>query len=283
LIAQAVYSEFVYGGHLLAIGTASIAGTVALMMGKTPAPDLLVMAYLFTYGAYTVNRFSESEQDEVSHPQRTAHLRKRQRYLPEIAAAYFGVGYLLALARNVYFFLALLVPLALSILYSIGSSKMKRVTGSRRLKDQLLVKNLAISFGWSLIPFLVGLYYLETPTLLVLMAPFIFLRLMVNTVFFDVRDVEADELYGTRTIPSVYGQRTTNRVLTGFDLLSLGYIVAAVGLSLLPTYSIGLTVFPFYSLGYRGLSKRVDANTIRDLVADGEYILWMPVVLLGRI
>ena len=86
--ANAIYNEFVYGGHLLALGTASIAGSAALVLGRLPTLDLAAMAYLFTNGAYTINRASEADQDEVSHPQRTAYLRRRRAYLPAIAAAY---------------------------------------------------------------------------------------------------------------------------------------------------------------------------------------------------
>ena len=281
--AQAVYSEFVYGGHLLALGTASIAGTTALIMGRIPSLSLLVMAYLFTNGAYTMNRLSETEQDEISHPKRTAFIRKRQRFLPAIAAFCFVLGYILALARNFYFFAALLIPLALSFLYSVGSSGLRRVTGAGRFKESFLVKNLVISFAWSLIPFLVGLYYLQIPLALVLLSPFIFLRLMVNTVFFDVRDVEADKLYGTKTLPTALGEKSTGRILAVLDLVSLGYMISIVLLSLLPNYALALAVFPLYSLAYRARAKDLDPNTIRDLVADGEYIMWMPVVLLAKI
>ena len=279
----AVYDEFIYGGHLLALGTASIAGTAALVLGKFPSLDLAVMAYLFTMGAYTINRATEAEQDAVSQPQRTAFVQKRKKFLPAIVVGCFLVGYLLALERNLYFFFALLVPLVLSVLYSVGSSKMKKVIGSRRLKDGLLVKNIVISFGWSLIPLLVGLYYLDFSLALALLAPFIFMRLMVNTIFFDVRDVDADRMYGTRTIPSVFGQRVTNHALTGLDLASLAYILTVVAFSLIPAYALALAAFPFYSLAYRTASRSSDSNTIRDLVADGEYVMWMPVILLGKI
>ena len=283
MILQAVYDELVYGGHLLALGTASIACAVALVAGLSPTIPLALMAYLFTYGAYTVNRATEKEQDEISHPERTAYLNKRRRFLPAIAVACFLVGYVLAFGQNLYFFFALIVPLVLSILYSVRSRGVQRITGTRRLKDGLLVKNLVISFGWSLIPFLVGLYYLQVPEALVLLSPFIFMRLMENTIFFDIRDVPADVRYGTRTVPAVFGEKVTSRVLNLVDSLSIIYLVAAVILRLLPGVALPLVVFPLYSFCYRLLLRRANENVVRDLMADGEYILWMPVILLGKI
>lgn len=283
MIGRAVYDELVYGGHLLALGTASIASTAALVMGREPTVELALMAYLFTYGAYTINRVIEADQDRVSHPERTAYLDRRRRILPAIAVCCFGLGYILAYERNLYFLGALVLPLVLAVLYSVGSDKMKRITGTRRLKEGLLVKNVVISFGWSLIPFLVGLYYLAAPVSLFALAPFIFMRLMENTIFFDERDVKGDAQYGTRTIPSTFGEKTAGRVMLGFDVLSAVYIGAAAALSLLPSFALLLLVFPVYSVVYRHLANGSNANLMRDLVADGEYILWMPVILLGKI
>ena len=280
---KSAYNELVFGGHLLSLGTASIAGAAALVLGKSPSLTLLVMAYLFSNGAYTLNRASEADQDSISSPERTAYLSGRRRFLPAIAGSYFLAGYLLAFFSGTVFFLALLVPLALAILYSVSSSKMVRVVGARRLKDRLLLKNVAISFGWSLIPLLVGLYYQMIPLSLLLLSPFIFLRLMTNTIFFDERDVEADQAYGTRTIPSTYGAAVSNRIMSVIDVCSLTYIVAVVALALVPAFSMALAVFPFYSFAYRFAAKSANGDALRDLVADGEYVLWMPVIFLGKI
>jgi 4-hydroxybenzoate polyprenyltransferase len=280
---NSIYKELVYGGHLLSLGTASIAATAALILGRMPTLDLLVMAYLFSNGAYTLNRASEVEQDNVSHPARTDYLRSRAKLLPFIAGLYFLVGYSLAFFRNLYFFGALLLPLVLSLLYSFGSKRFTKVVGSGRLKEKLLIKNLAISFGWSLIPLLVGLYYLQLGLPLLLLSPFIFLRLMVNTIFFDVRDVQADAMYGTGTIPAVYGISTAGNVMWILDGASLAYIVLVTIAGMVPSYAITLAVFPLYSSLYRLVSRVSDQNLIRDLVADGEYLLWGPVVFLGKI
>ena len=202
---SAVYRELVFGGHLLAIGTASMAASASLLIGELPPWDLLLMAYLFSLGAYTINRLSDFEEDRVSHPERTAFLQGRKGSLLWIAAGCFALGYSLALLRNFVFFGALLLPLFLALVYSLGSGSLKRVFGISRLKEGLVVKNVAISFGWSLVPVLVGLYYLELPLAVFALMPFIFLRLMVNTIFFDQRDVEADKAIGEASLHAKLG------------------------------------------------------------------------------
>lgn len=278
-----VYKELVYGGHLLALGTSSMAATVALVLGKVPSWDLLLMAYLFTLGAYSINRFSDFEEDASSHPERTAYLQGRRKWFREIVAVCFGVGYLLALLRNPVFFTALLLPLLLAMVYSVGLGRVQGV-GKVRLKNALLVKNLTISFGWSLVPILVGLYYLSIPAAILSLSPFIFLRIMENTIFFDQRDMQADASYGVKTLPVRLGLARSSRVMDVVDLLSGLYLVAIVAVGVVPLFALALLVFVPYSFAYRAYARSGrHKDSVRDLAADGEYLLWGLVTYIGQL
>ena len=285
LLSNPILRELVYGGPLLALGTASIAVSSALLLGVTPSILLLVMAYLFSYGAYMLNRGSEVVQDGISNPVRTDFLQGRSKYLNAISGASFGVGYLIAATVNFLFLVALLIPLVLAVAYTVGSKKLVMLIGAKRLKEKLLVKNVVISLGWALIPFLVGLFYQSVPLILVAFAPFIFLRLMSNTVFFDLRDVNADRDFGVRTFPVAFGTTNSYRVMVLFDAMSAVYVVALTFFHLFPAYCLILLPLPIYSLVYRWASQRPGANlgVLCDVVADGEYLLWGPVMLFGKI
>lgn len=282
--ASAAYKEAVYGGHLLALGTSSMAATSAWVMGSTPTWSLVFMAYLFSFGAYSINRISDFGQDAVSHPDRTAYLKNRIGWLKGAVVICFGLGYFLAFLRNLIFFSALLVPLLLALVYSVGSERMKAGIGVSRLKEVTLVKNVTISFGWSLVPLLVGLYYLQLPVSVFALAPFVFLRLMINTIFFDQRDMTADAKFGVRTLPVKMGIKGSSRLMDLLDIASGVYLASVVLSGLLPVFAAGLIVFVPYSFAYRiyaGLGKHRDS--VRDLVADGEYLLWGMVTALGRV
>jgi 4-hydroxybenzoate polyprenyltransferase len=254
-------------------------------MGQSPTLPLLVMAYLFSFGAYMLNRASDVGEDSISNPGRTTYLSGRKKYLPAIVAGSFVLGYALAAMRNAVFFTALLLPLLLALAYSVGSTRLARLTGAKRLKDALLVKNVAISFGWALIPVLVGLYFFAVPLLLYAMGVIIFLRLLVNTILFDVRDVEGDKMFGVRTVPTVYGQGKAYTLMTVFDLLSALGVVLLVFSGALPLYALSLLVFNAYSFFYRALARRpgINLNFVCDVIADGEYLLWGPVIYIGKL
>jgi 4-hydroxybenzoate polyprenyltransferase len=281
---RSVYNELVLGGHMLALGTSSIAASAAVMLGRQPTWALMLMAYLFSYGAYMMNRGRELEQDTLSNPARTSYLSGRGRYLPFISGACFAVGYAFAATVNAFFFVALLLPLALSLLYSVGSRRLVAVIGASRLKEKLMVKNLVISFSWALIPALVALYYLDAGLPVVSLGGFIFLRLMVNTLLFDVRDAEGDRSAGISTVPTVYGQERTFALMGLLDLAAAAYLALAVLLRLLPDYSLVMLALPLYSLWYRYMARarRFSLGFVCDFLADGEYVLWAPLIYAGR-
>jgi len=282
-LASAAYKELVYGGHLLALGTSSMAATAAWVMGMAPTWDLLLMAYLFSFGGYTINRISDFEQDAVSHPDRTAYLKNRRGWLKGAVAFSFGLGYVLAFFRSFFFFLGLLLPLLLALVYSVGSERLKEKIGVSRLKEATLVKNVTVSFGWSLVPFLVGLYFSQLPAAVFAFAPFVFLRLMVNTIFFDQRDVDADASFGVKTLPVRMGMAGSTRVMDVLDLASGVYLAVVVAAGVLPLFAGALLLFVPYSFAYRFYaSSGKHRDSLRDLVADGEYVLWGVVTTIGH-
>jgi 4-hydroxybenzoate polyprenyltransferase len=283
-LGRTVYNELVYGGHLLALGTSSMAATVALVLGRSPSWDLLLMAYLFSFGAYTTNRLSDFEQDRVSHPQRTAYLEGRRGILKWLTVTSFLLGYALAAFRNVVFFAGLLVPLVLAVAYSVSSKRMEGTIGISRLKEGALVKNLAISFGWSLVPVLVGLYYLDVSAGVLALAPYIFLRLMVNTIFFDQRDVEADKSFGVKTLAVTMGISASSRVIDLLDISSGLYLLAVIAAGIVPLFAAFLIIFVPYSFAYRTYARTgTHRDSLRDLAADGEYLLWGVVTYIGHL
>ncbi len=202
-----------------------------------------------------------------------------------MVAASFLIGYSLAATVSWIFFAALLVPLALSLLYSVGSKRLVGLIGTAKLKQKMLLKNLTISLGWSLIPILVGLYFGGFNTALLLLSPFIFLRLMTNTIVFDIRDTQGDRENGIKTLPTELGVPKAFSVVGLIDAASAIYLIILLGASLVPTFAVTLVTLPIYSTIYRAFAMRSNANLafICDVVADAEYVLWGPLIYIGRI
>ncbi len=83
-ILKSVWDEFVYGGHLLSLGSISGVFTSAILLDIKITWDFLVIVYLITYTIYLYNRFKELEKDSLTNFERTQHLTIYIKYAPFI-------------------------------------------------------------------------------------------------------------------------------------------------------------------------------------------------------
>ncbi|MBI2185047.1 MAG: UbiA family prenyltransferase [Thaumarchaeota archaeon] len=279
-----VFAEVIYGGHMPALDTSAFTFTTSLLLGFFPTVDLLVAAYLFTYGSYTLNRKREAELDAVSNPERTKYILGRAKYLNLIIGLCYLGSLLIAFNRNLLFLAALFAPLILSYFYNIGSKKFVGVMGASRLKEKFLIKNIAVSAGWALIPFLVLLYFGAgvSPAVPVVFI-FIFLRVFINTVFCDIRDVDSDRAANIRTIPLMVGIRKTKLLLLGVNTFSGLLVFASTLGGLLPpmAYVVNLvTLYGYYYL-LRSFKPNVNMKYLCDFVAEGEELFGVLLAVTG--
>src|SRR5208282_2314434 len=112
----------------------------------------------------------------------------------------------------------------------------------------------------SLIPILAGLYFGGFDLPLLLLGPFIFLRLMTNTIIFDIRDTEGDRENAVKTLPTELGVTRTFNVVGIIDALSAVYLVVLLVAGLVPQYAVTLLLLPIYSAIYRGFAMQSNAN-----------------------
>lgn len=268
-----------------ALDTSALTFTTALFLGFAPTADLLLAAYLFTYGSYTLNRKRESEQDILSSPERTRYILRRAKYVNGVIVLCYLGSLLIAIQRSLIFFIALLAPLMLSYLYNIGSKRFIPVMGASRLKEKFLVKNTVVSAGWGLVAFLTLIYYEGNITATVLTVyAFIFLRVFINTVFCDIRDVESDASAGIRTIPILIGVDRTKLLLLVLNTVSGLFVLIATVAGLLPPMAHFVNLVTLYGYYYILRSFRSGANMtyLSDFVAEGEELISVPLAILGR-
>jgi len=279
-----VFNEITYGGHILALDTSALVFTTTLILGFMPTIDLLIAAYLFTFGSYNLNRARESDQDIISSPERTKYILGRAKYINIVIILCYIVSLLIALNRSLLFFTALLGPLLLSYLYNIGSKKFVPVMGTSNLKEQFLVKNIVVSAGWGLVAFLTLIYYGGSVNVTVIsIFVFIFLRFFINTIFCDIRDVESDSSVGIRTVPIRLGVYRTKIFLLGVNTFSGIFVLIATLSGLLPPMAHFINLLTIYGYYYLLRSMRSDANMtyLCDFVADGEEVVLVPLAILG--
>ncbi|MDP3013849.1 MAG: UbiA family prenyltransferase [Candidatus Subteraquimicrobiales bacterium] len=272
-------NEFVYGGHLLALGASGIAFTSAILLNVKATWDILLVSYLIVYAIYSYNRFKEFKKDFLTNLFRSQHIEKYIKYVPVAIAIYLLITVLILLFFGNFksIFLVFLMIL-LGFLYTDYYKKFtKKIIG---------LKSFYVAFVWSLISFFVVFHYNSTSNyfIIILIFSFIFLRWLLNTIFFDIKDIESDEKEKLKTIPVVFGKGKTLFYLHVLNLISLVPIIIGVYKHSIPLFSLSLVVFYFYSLYYLFAVKNnsADIQKLSYIMVDGEYVFWPIALLIGN-
>ena len=273
-IVQVLLGEFIYGGHLLSLGAVGIVYSVMMLYSFKFDIRFLISVYLIAHAVYFYNRIKDYKSDRLTNSKRSMHLKRYDNYFFSIIVFYVIFTFLILVSFNNLFsagagFLILLF----GILYS---EYFKDVT-----RKYLGFKNYYVAFFWATLVLYAVLYYhgLFNLTTLIFFI-FVFLRWMINTTFFDIKDIKSDIDNGLRTIPAHFGKEKTLKILGLLNLFSFLPILIGVYFNLFPTYFLSFFVFYFYSLYYmrRAMLENSSIQSLSYIVVDGEYVLW-PIIL----
>jgi 4-hydroxybenzoate polyprenyltransferase len=273
-----IWDEFVFGSHLVALGDVFALYAMSVILNINVTISFFIVVYLSILAINFFNRYEDADQDATTNPERSDSVNKYFKFTPYIMVALtvipVGITTYYAPISAIIFMLFLF---GLGIIYSIF---LKNVT-----KRILGFKDIMTALTYALMVIFMALYY-ETPmtTAVILITIFYFIRMFINTTFFDIKDIKSDKNAGLRTLPVILGKNKTKQVLMIFNFLSAIPILVGIYLNVLPLYSIALLVTMIYALSY--LSKRklfTKQTTLYNIVVDGEFILWLPYLLIGKI
>jgi len=276
-ILNLIWNEFVYGGHLLSLGAVSIVYTAAVLLGIRITWDFMVIVYLGSYAPYIYNRYRELNKDFFTNVERTRHLEKYVKNIPAMIALsviiMMGIFlYFNKIPALLFALLLFLISFSYSILFK-GLSK--KIIG---------FKNFYISLGWALLVVLLAIYYtFPMSWSILLISLFVYLRLYVNTNFFDIKDIESDKKEQLLTLPIVLGQEKLKMILNLINVLTSTPIIIGVFSRFLPFYSLTILFTIPYAFYYLNKTKMGNNRFLYYVIVDGEYILWPIFILSSKI
>jgi len=274
-----IWAEFVFGGHLLSAAGAAITATALLLLGVKVDILILVISYLLLQVIYNYNHFKELDKDQPGNPERAAHLQRIRRLMPVLILAYAVALLVCSALANIQTLLFVLFLLFGGYLFTMKA---------KGLTDRApIFKNIYTALLWAIgAVLLVSFYHSLSPNpAFLLIFLFIFIQLVLNTIYFDIKDTESDRADGLKTLPALIGGRGTLRILHILNAASFLPIAIGVALGRLPLFSLGLLVFFFYGLAYLVKTEKLADNQIRLLsytIVDGQYALWPVAVILTR-
>lgn len=279
VVARGIGKEFVHGAYFTALAGLGVFCEELLLLQYPPATPLLALAFLLPLVVYNVDHLRGLESDLRTNPERATHLVRGASTRRAIVAVQ-----LLAFLSTCG-----LVPTRVGIvslvLLGLGLAYPKRLTATIPAFKSFYVAGSLGSLGALAIVW----YPKRFDALGVIAAlSFVFLRLFLNVVFSDLKDLESDEAEGLRTVPVMFGVRRTVTFL--YVLNVVAYVPLAVGLfaGALPSEAAVLIALVPYTAWYlresqspsRGGGRVGVANIITHMMSEGEFIIG-PALMLG--
>ncbi len=275
-LLEKIWNEFIYGGHLLSIGGSAMMVSILIILELKIKFPILVIGYLIPQIIYTYNHLKEIEKDKTGNPERVSHLMKPRKVFYILGIFYLFSLFIFSVILGTDMLLLVSVLMMGGMLFSIG---IKEIT-----KKITCFKNIYTSLFWALGPVLIVSLYYHIPIVpaLLYLFLFIFLRLIVNTIYFDIKDIYSDKKEKLRTVPVILGKEKTLNILHLINIISFIPVIVGIYLNYLPFFSLALLIVYFYSYYYIKISEKVSSVNIRKLsyiMVDGEYFIW-PILLV---
>jgi len=273
-----VWDEFVYGGHFLALGDAVALNVMAWVLNIEVTWDFLVVIYLCVFAANLFNRSDESDHDVLTNPVRVKVMEKYTKhfYLVVLSCLAVSIGLILYFSN----YTALIFAAFIFIIAMLYTTVFKKMT-----KYFVGFKSFVAAFFYALMVFLLVIYY-KAPLNIAAILIFIFyyLRIFISNAACDVKDIESDKKRGLKTIAISLGESRAMKFLNILNIASGIVIIWGVYVSILPLFSLALLLtIPYASYYFYLNSKTTSKEIFTNAIVDGEFLLWMPFILIGKL
>jgi 4-hydroxybenzoate polyprenyltransferase len=280
---QVMMEYLVYSSLYLSAAAAAMVFISCILHQLTFSIIVAVLGMLITYSIYNLNRKTDEMEDAINHSHRYKFTKKYEKILYTSGIGAYLFALILSSFYGIIVILIAAIPLLLGLVYS--TPIFPKGSRYRRLKEVPFVKSLIVAIAWAIPPAFLPIYVSGATPSLITLAIFLFFfsLVFINTVLFDIRDVEGDRATGVRTIPVCIGIPNTKILLT---LVNIVFGVAVVSLLLfrIPIILIGLIIIGMiYAQAYILLYQSVSSGNLKcDIIADGQFIV-LTLPLLGLI
>lgn len=244
-----------------------------ILFGMTPNVQICMVAFLITFSTYSLNKLTDIAEDQINMPERVNFVGGRRRFILFTALGAYMLSVPLAFLVTPLALPIVFIPLLTNLLYSS-----RLLPGVPRLKDIPIMKNLFVAISWATVCTLLpasDIFSLpKTAVLLVLY--FMLVKVFINTVLYDVRDVKGDREAGIKTIPGLLGNRKTMVMLLAINstLIALSPLLNGPVRWLL----MGMILYGYLCIIH--FRKRRNP-LILDLFADGEWMIFSILYILA--
>ncbi|MEA2054606.1 MAG: UbiA family prenyltransferase [Candidatus Thermoplasmatota archaeon] len=271
IVGRKVISFLVSSSLFVALALFSVVYFSFSSLGISPDLPLLFASFLVTFSLYSINKVTDKEEDRFNSPERGKFVGDRENSLIVLSVIAYAVALLVGIfSGKILAVIALINPFLVAISYST-----KITPNLPRLKDIFIVKSLSVTIGLVSSTSLLAYIYFQNPYIILFWVYFLSIKLFINAVLFDVRDVSGDKKFEIKTIPAVLGIKKTRNLLFFLNSLLIPWIGISLYLNLfVPALPI-LIFCIFYGYWYilRFCNPEKKFSLSYDLLVDGEWII----------
>jgi 4-hydroxybenzoate polyprenyltransferase len=270
-----LYDFLIFSSLLLCCECVAMAYISCAIQDLPWNPMLAVIPFFVAFSVYTLNRKTDEDEDAVNRQDRFAFTKRYEAPLYYGALLSLGLAFVLSALSGIPSLLATGAPFILGTLYSFRL--LPEGLGYRRLKEIPAVKNITVGLAWGILLSLLPVFFWHRepgPGTAITFLLFFMWGFMASMIP-DIRDRAGDASAEVRTIPVIFGEQRTKRILTGV-LILLGIPIVTSSLFLLSRSATMIVVAAnIYSHGCVALLDREGLiYIVADFISDGQYIFF---------
>lgn len=185
-----------------------------LLLGLKPNLQICSAAFLLCFSVYSLNKLTDVDEDAINMPERGGFLAGKRRLVLYTSLGAHILSILLIFLVKPLAVPILFVPHAVNAIYGT-----KLIPGVPRLKDIPVVKSMSVALSWGLLTTFLSAIDMVVISwkLIALVFYFVMVKMFINTVLYDIRDVGGDRETGIRTMPVILGTRNTVVILLALN------------------------------------------------------------------
>ncbi|MGB9980481.1 UbiA family prenyltransferase [Methanobacterium sp.] len=265
-------NEIFYGGYFAALGSPCLIVSTSIILNIKISLPMLLIAYLLPLMIYSYDYYKDIDKDIKNNSERAIFLKKKADRYPYVFGLYVTLLISLLILYSNYGLVAFIIAIMTGgILYNLV---LKDLT-----KKIPAFKNIFTAVTWALVGAFFPLFYYSMDINLSFIVVFllIFMRCMINVIFFDLKDIDNDKSDGLKTIPVTLGKKATIKLLHVINVIAFFPLILGICFNMINIHAIFLLIFLFYGYFYinkANLASSSELETSAHTLADLEFVLW---------
>jgi 4-hydroxybenzoate polyprenyltransferase len=236
-----------------------------ILLGLVPRIQICLSVFLMVFSVYNLNKLTDLKEDAINMPERLGFLENRKKFILYCSLIAYAFSALPVFMDNPLELPIIFIPLAGNAVYSL-----QLIPGIPRFKDIPIMKNVFVALSLTLVCVLLPATHLAagTGTVLNVVFFFILIKLYINAVLYDIRDIEGDKENGVRTLPVLIGPIKTVGILLALNCVNLIWLLFA-NCSIRPIVAALILYGYVYIIYFRKRRNFI----VMDFFVDGEWII----------